>query len=81
MLVGENPTFVGENQDGMGIGMEQDRDLTEVRKQYEEARTWLAVLIDNPDKTVSVADYRKQLQSARRAVSVAHMNLMAAARG
>ena len=53
-------------------------DLTEARKQYDEARTWLSVLIDNPDKTVSVAEYRGQLQSARRAVATAHKAMMEA---
>ena len=60
--------------------MGQDNDWTVALKRYDEARSWLSVLIDNPDKTVSVTEYRKQLQSARRAVSVAHMNFMAAAR-
>jgi hypothetical protein len=47
-------------------------------QRYEEARAWLAVLIDNPDKTVSVTEYKAQLQSARRAVAKAHKAMMEA---
>jgi len=43
---------------------------------YEEARTWLAILIDNPDKTVSVAEYKAQLRSARKAVAAAHKAML-----
>ena len=46
-------------------------------ERYEEARAWLSILIDNSDKTVSVAEYRGQLQSARRAVASAHKAMLA----
>ena len=58
--------------------MGQQQDGTEATRKYEEARGWLAFLIDNPDKTVSVPEYRKQLQSARRAVANAHKAMMEA---
>jgi hypothetical protein len=61
--------------------MGQQQDGTEAMKRYEEARTWLAILIDNPDKTVSVAEYKAQLGSARKAVAAAHRDFMAADRG
>ncbi len=47
-------------------------------RAYEEACTWLAILIDNPDKTVSVTAYRAQIKSAQRAVAVAHKAMLAA---
>jgi hypothetical protein len=57
--------------------MEQTRDGTEAMKRYEDARTWLAVLIDNPDKTVSVDAYRAQIKSAQRAVALAYKAMLA----
>lgn len=36
---------------------------------YEQARGWLALLIDNPDKSVSVDEYKAQLRAARKAVA------------
>ena len=39
---------------------------------YQEARAWLTVLIDNPDKTVSVSDYQTQLLVAQLNVANAH---------
>jgi len=60
--------------------MAQHEDRAEAARRYEEARTWLSVLIDNPDKTVSVNEYRQQLKSAQRAVASAYKAL-AASRG
>ncbi|UDL14876.1 hypothetical protein PP357_gp29 [Arthrobacter phage Sarge] len=60
--------------------MGQAKDRTEAAKRYEEARDWLAILIDNPDKTVSVDDYRGQIKSAQRSVAAAYKAL-AATRG
>lgn len=50
----------------------------EVMKRYDDARGWLAVLIDNPDKAVSVADYKAQIRAAQGAVKSAHKAWMAA---
>jgi len=58
--------------------MGQQEDWAKALKRYDEARTWLSVLIDNPDKTVSVAEYKAQLQSARRVVAAAHKAMMEA---
>ena len=58
--------------------MGQREDGTEASQRYEEARAWLAILIDNPDKTLSVTEYKAQLQSARRAVAKAHKAMMEA---
>lgn len=35
---------------------------------YEEARAWLMFIIDHPDKTVTVNEYRAMLRDAQRAV-------------
>lgn len=51
--------------------MGQVQDRTEAGNQYDGARAWLAFLIDNPDKTVSVAEYKAQLRDAKKAVRVA----------
>lgn len=56
--------------------MSNDSKTKGLRETYDGARAWLAVLIDNPDKAVSVSQYRAQLKDARRAVAVAHMSLM-----
>jgi len=79
--VGENGYFVGENQDGTGLGMGQPQDREEAQQRYEEARTWQATIIDNPDYTVSVDEYRKQLADARKAVARAHKAFLAASIG
>ena len=78
MLVGENPKNVGENQDRMGLGVGQPQNREEAQQHYDEARTWQATIIDNPDYTVTVDEYRKQLADARRAVARAHKALLAA---
>jgi hypothetical protein len=52
--------------------MGQPKDGTEEMKRYDEARVWLATLIDNPDKTVSVDEYRAQIRAAQKAVAAAH---------
>jgi len=44
---------------------------------YEAARATLAHLIDNPDKTVPVAEYQAQIKSARKAVAAAHKAMLA----
>lgn len=43
---------------------------------YEQARGWLAILIDNPDKSVSVDEYKAQIGAAQKAVSAAHKAMM-----
>ena len=43
---------------------------------YNIARTWLAFLIDHPDKAVTVAEYRAQIKAAQKAVMVAHKDWM-----
>jgi len=58
--------------------MGQPKDGTEEMKRYDEARVWLATLIDNPDKTVSVDEYRAQIRAAQKAVAAAHKAWMAA---
>ena len=58
--------------------MEPTRNGTEAMERYDEARGWLAVLIDNPDKTVSVDEYRAQIKKARKAVASAHAAMLAA---
>lgn len=39
---------------------------------YETARAWLGFLIDHPDKSVTVAEYRGMLEQAQEGVAVAH---------
>jgi hypothetical protein len=58
--------------------MEPMQDGTEAIERYNEARGWLAVLIDNPDKAVSVAAYKAQIAAAQKAVKAAHKAWMAA---
>jgi len=58
--------------------MEATQDGTELMQRYDEARGWLAVLIDNPDKAVSVTAYKEQIKSAQKAVKIAHKAWMAA---
>lgn len=58
--------------------MEAKQDGTEAMNRYDEARGWLAVLIDNPDKAVSVAEYKAQMKDAQSAVRDAHKAWMAA---
>lgn len=43
---------------------------------YETARAWLAFLIDHPDKTVTVAEYRAILEEAQEGVRVAYVAWM-----
>lgn len=50
----------------------------ELQEAYNHARQWLYFLIDHPDKTVSVAEYRDQLKAARKASDTAHRALLAA---
>ena len=45
---------------------------------YDEARNWLAFLIDHPDKTVSVDEYAAQIRAARNAVQRAHKTMIEA---
>ena len=45
---------------------------------YDEARTWLAFLIDHPDKTVSVDEYAAQIRTARNGVQRAHKAMIEA---
>ena len=45
---------------------------------YDEARNWLAFLIDHPDKTVTVDEYKAQIRTARTAVQRAHKTMIAA---
>lgn len=56
---------MGQMQDGTGSA-----ELAGER--YDDARAWLMFLIDNPDKTVSVDDYKAQIRGARKAVADAH---------
>jgi len=45
---------------------------------YDEARNWLAFLIDHPDKTVSVDEYAAQIRTARATVQRAHKTMIEA---
>lgn len=47
------------------------------REAYEQARGWLALLIDNPDKSVPVSDYQTQILVARLNVANTHKSWMA----
>ena len=58
--------------------MEQTKDSMEAAEQYDEARNWLAFLIDHPDKTVTVDEYRAQIRTARTAVQRAHKTMIEA---
>lgn len=49
-------------------------DMTE---EYEAARAELDRLIDSPDKTVSVDEYREQLKAAKRRAQAAYRAMMA----
>ena len=57
--------------------MGQAKDSMEAAEQFDEARTWLAFLIDHPDKTVAVDEYKAQISAARKAVAAAHKHLLA----
>lgn len=46
-------------------------------ERYDAARAHLAYLIDNPDKSVSVDEYRAQLATARKATAAAHKAMLA----
>jgi hypothetical protein len=56
--------------------MGQASDGTVEAERYNEARAWLAFLIDHPDKTVSVAEYKAHLTSARRSVASTYKALV-----
>ena len=58
--------------------MGQAHDSMEAAEQYDEARNWLAFLIDHPDKTVSVDEYAAQIRAARTAVQRAHKTMIEA---
>jgi len=58
--------------------MEQTKDSMEAAEQYDEARNWLAFLIDHPDKTVTADEYRAQIRSARATVQRAHKTMIEA---
>ena len=58
------------------MDMGQMQDGTGSAKRYEEARAWLAFLIDNPDKTVSVDEYKAQIRGAQKAVAAAYKAVM-----
>jgi hypothetical protein len=60
--------------------MEQQQDGTEAMERYNEARAWLAFLVDHPDKAVSAAEYRAQIVAASEATAVAHDAWMGAAK-
>ena len=45
---------------------------------YDEARNWLAFLIDHPDKTVTVDEYAAQIRAARTTVQRAHKTMIEA---
>lgn len=59
----------------MAMGKKQDE--TEAMDRYDQARGWLAILIGNPDKAVSVAEYKAQIKTATKAVKSAHKAWMA----
>lgn len=48
------------------------------QQRYEDARAWLAFLINHPDTTVSVSAYRKQITAAMLTVGEAHTAMMEA---
>lgn len=80
MLVGGNPTFVGENQDRTGIGMGQQQERTGLEKaagEHEAARVELQRLIDNPEKHLPVIDYIAHLRDAKKAVARTYKALQA----
>lgn len=45
---------------------------------YNEARAWLAFLIDHPDKGVSVGEYRAQIMAAQKVSQDAHNAMLEA---
>jgi len=51
---------------------------TDPAEAYDEARNWLAFLIDHPDKTVTVDEYAAQIRTARTAVQRAHKTMIEA---
>ena len=59
--------------------MGQAEDSAGLAERYDEARAWLAFLIDHPDKSVSVAEYKNQIRAARTAIHRTHKALMAGA--
>lgn len=52
--------------------------MTDPQRAYDEARTNLSRLIDNPEKHLPAAQYRAHLTAAQKAVQWAHDNLLAA---
>lgn len=58
--------------------MEQEEQRELALRSYDEARGWLAFLIDHSDKEVSVAAYKAQIRDAQKAVKAAHKEWMAA---
>lgn len=61
--------------------MGQKQDRVEALEKYNEARSWQSLIIDNPDYTVSVDEYRKQIADARKAVARTHKAYLAACSG
>jgi hypothetical protein len=57
--------------------MQEDQTAT-TREAYEEERARLAYLIDHPDKTITVSEYRAQLADGLFAVADAHTAMLEA---
>lgn len=57
---------------------EQGQDLDTKREAYDEARTKLADLIDNPERHLPVSEYRAHLTAAQKAVARAYKAMTAA---
>lgn len=69
---------MGQTQDSTGQSERAGEDFESKRTAYDHARDWLFFLIDQPDKTVSVREYRAQLKDAKQAHDRAHKAMMAA---
>lgn len=52
--------------------------MDDLLEAYGNTRAWLAFLIDHPDKTVSVDEYRAQIKAAQDANNAAHKAWMGA---
>jgi len=57
---------------------EQGEAFDAARDAYDAARENLRAVIDCPDKTISVDEYKAQIRDARRAAQRAHKAMLAA---
>ena len=76
-------TWAGSRSDsstdwGIEMASEQGVDFDAKREAYVAARRELDRVIDDPDKSLPVKEYRDQLVAADTAVNAAHEAMMAA---